>query len=210
MLPSDIWPPSGLTIASGALRLAPMTPETGAELIRRTRGTATVFPDPDVAWAFPWLEGTAAQSARHMLAMAASPGTPDWTLGLAAVTGGEVAGAIDLRVASRGGRRFLETGSYLLAGFHGRGLGTAMRRAAMALAFDHLGAEELWFSAHPDNAASLAVGRRCGYARVGGVDDSGPFPVEHHRVTPETADYGGGRVVVDGWTPELAALLPLP
>jgi hypothetical protein len=49
----------------------------------------------------------------------------------------------------------------------GRGIGTAMRRAICALAFDHLDAEEVTSGAFTDNPASLAVSRKVGY-RLGG------------------------------------------
>jgi RimJ/RimL family protein N-acetyltransferase len=42
-----------------------------------------------------------------------------------------------------------------------------MRRAVLALAFDHLGAYAAVSSARADNAASLGVSRRLGYAENG-------------------------------------------
>lgn len=210
MLPADVWPPSGLTITTDRLTLAPPTAEVAADLVRRTRGTATVFEAPGVPWAFPWLKSPARDSARHLLALAASLGTSDWALALAATVDGELAGCIDLRVVVRDDRRFLETGSYLLTGFHGRGLGTSMRRAAMALAFRHIGTGELRSVLHPGNAASRGVSRACGYVRVDDVTGPGAVRMECWRVTPETADYGDGPITVTGWTPELAELLPPP
>lgn len=210
MLPADVWPPSGLVITTDRLTLAPLTAGVAADLIRRTRGTATVFGDPGVPWAFPWLQAPARHSARHMLALAASLGTPDWTLAMAATFDGDLAGSIDLRCVDRGGRRTLETGSYLLAEFHGRGLGTSMRRAAMALAFRCIGARELLSVLHPGNDASRGVSRACGYVRAGDAGESGGVPLECWRLTPETADYGDERITVSGWTPELAELLPAP
>ena len=56
-----------------------------------------------------------------------------------------------------------ETGSWLGRCFQGQGIGTRMRRAVCALAFDHLGAVEVTSAAFLDNPASLAVSRKVGY-----------------------------------------------
>jgi RimJ/RimL family protein N-acetyltransferase len=60
-----------------------------------------------------------------------------------------------------------ETGSWLGLAHQGKGIGTMMRRAICAFAFDHLDAEEITSGAFTDNAASLAVSRKVGY-RLGG------------------------------------------
>ncbi len=49
----------------------------------------------------------------------------------------------------------------------GQGMGTEMRAAVLALAFDGLGAEFALSGAFVDNAASLAVSRKLGYADDG-------------------------------------------
>jgi hypothetical protein len=54
-----------------------------------------------------------------------------------------------------------------LVAVHGQGIGTAMRAAVLALAFDGLGAEFALSSAYTDNEASLTVSRRLGYADDG-------------------------------------------
>ena len=62
----------------------------------------------------------------------------------------------------------METGSWLGLAHQGRGIGTRMRQAVCAYAFDHLGAEEVTSGAFLDNPASLAVSRKVGY-RPNGV-----------------------------------------
>src|ERR1022692_746395 len=47
--------------------------------------------------------------------------------------------------------------------YQGQGIGTAMRAAALTLAFDGLGAEFALSAAFTDNPASLAVSRKLGY-----------------------------------------------
>jgi RimJ/RimL family protein N-acetyltransferase len=60
-----------------------------------------------------------------------------------------------------------ETGSWLGREFQGRGIGTAMRKVICAFMFDHLDAQFITSSAYTDNAASLAVSRKCGYTENG-------------------------------------------
>jgi len=57
----------------------------------------------------------------------------------------------------------VETGSWLGRRFQGRGVGTAMRTAVLALAFEGLGARRAETGAFEDNPASLAVTRKLGY-----------------------------------------------
>ena len=56
-----------------------------------------------------------------------------------------------------------ETGSWLGRSYQRRGIGTRMRRAVCAFAFDHLGAVEVTSGAFVDNPASLAVSTKVGY-----------------------------------------------
>ena len=63
--------------------------------------------------------------------------------------------------------RIGETGSWLGREFHGRGIGTAMRKVICAFLFDHLDAKFITSSAYSDNPASLGVSRKCGYRENG-------------------------------------------
>lgn len=60
-------------------------------------------------------------------------------------------------------KRSVSTGSWLIPEWRGMGLGTAMRRGVLALAFEHLGATEARSGAHPSNHASMSVSLRLGY-----------------------------------------------
>lgn len=60
-----------------------------------------------------------------------------------------------------------ETGSWLSLAHQGRGIGTAMRQAICAFAFDHLEAQQITSGAFTDNPASLAVSRKVGYTTNG-------------------------------------------
>ena len=63
--------------------------------------------------------------------------------------------------------REVHTGSWLGVRHQGQGIGTEMRAALLSLAFDDLGAEFARSDAHSDNAASLGVSRKLGYADDG-------------------------------------------
>jgi RimJ/RimL family protein N-acetyltransferase len=65
--------------------------------------------------------------------------------------------------------REIETGSWLGRRHHGRGIGTEMRAAVLAFAFDHLHATRARSGAFADNPASLRVSEKLGY-RHDGVD----------------------------------------
>ena len=82
-----------------------------------------------------------------------------------------------------------------MTGARGQGLGKAMRRAVLALAFDHLGAEAAITSAWHDNVASLGVSRSLGY-RDNGVSslarDDGVDTLVHLRMTRADWQAAGG------------------
>jgi RimJ/RimL family protein N-acetyltransferase len=91
----------------------------------------------------------------------------DWTLNFVVVRAGAVVGtqgisAKNYRIVGEVG-----TGSWLGRRHQGKGTGTAMRAAVLALAFDGLGADYALSDAFTDNPASLAVSRKLGYADDG-------------------------------------------
>ncbi len=59
------------------------------------------------------------------------------------------------------------TGSWLGLRHQGRGIGTEMRAAVLAFAFDHLHATRARSAAFADNTASHVVSSRLGYRRDG-------------------------------------------
>jgi RimJ/RimL family protein N-acetyltransferase len=91
----------------------------------------------------------------------------DWTVNLVAARDGTVVGTQGLGATDYAIVREVSTGSWLGRQYQGQGIGTAMRAAVLALAFDGLGAEFALSDAFTDNAASLGVSRRLGYADDG-------------------------------------------
>lgn len=90
-----------------------------------------------------------------------------WQCPFAVVVDGEPVGVQDLFAKDFAALREVETGSWLVARRQGEGIGTEMREAVLHLAFAGLGASYALSGAWHDNAASLAVSRRLGYAEAG-------------------------------------------
>jgi hypothetical protein len=82
-----------------------------------------------------------------------------------------------------------------------------MRTGVLALAFDHLGAVAAISSATLDNAPSLAVSRRLGYADNGvslSNSQDGVIELQHLRLLAETWRAAAHAVEIEG----VAACLP--
>ncbi|MGZ8513913.1 MAG: GNAT family N-acetyltransferase, partial [Candidatus Limnocylindrales bacterium] len=86
-----------------------------------------------------------------------------WTLNLMVEQDGEPIGSQSVHAEQFRIFRTVHTGSWLGRAHQGRGLGTEMRAAVLAFAFDGLGAEVAESSAFVDNAASNRVSRKLGY-----------------------------------------------
>lgn len=91
----------------------------------------------------------------------------DWWLNLTVFFEGSPVGTQNLRAQDFAVTRSVGSGSWLGLPFHGRGLGTEMRAAALHLAFAGLGAEEAVSVAFADNKASRAVSAKFGYVPDG-------------------------------------------
>ncbi|GAA2035635.1 GNAT family protein [Terrabacter terrae] len=87
----------------------------------------------------------------------------DWALPFVVRSGDHVLGVQWLEGPDWRADRTVDSSSWLLPGARGKGLGTQMRSAVLALAFDRLGASAAISSAVVDNGASLGVSRALGY-----------------------------------------------
>ena len=90
-----------------------------------------------------------------------------WVLPFGVFVDGELVGNQSIEADRFLLRRSVTTGSWLGRAHQRRGLGTEMRIAALEFAFRGLGARRAETSAYEDNAASLAVTRKVGYAPDG-------------------------------------------
>jgi RimJ/RimL family protein N-acetyltransferase len=167
------WPVDGLRIRlalgtgqeAGLLELRlPSAADLGALAALAQAGVH----DPAVQpFSIPWTDVEPAARARSVLQYHwRSLGTwspEDWTLNLVVARDGTVVGSQGISAANFAILREVGTGSWLGRQYQGRGTGTAMRAAVLALAFDGLGAEFALSDAFTDNTASLGVSRKLGY-----------------------------------------------
>lgn len=157
------WPLLGLRLSSGNLVLRPMVEGDLPQLAARLPADIEFDPAlPAYAGLEPSAAGRVALSQSYWRAL----GTwrvESWNLLLAVLHGDELVGVQSLEGSDFLRRRTVETWSFLLPAVRGGGLGKAMRRAVLALAFDHLGALAAETEALQGNAASIGVSRALGY-----------------------------------------------
>jgi len=159
----------GLRITAGPVELRGVTDDLLGPLAElAVRGVH----DPDFMPFFvPWSIAPAAEMPRNMAqfhwGQRASFSPEQWGMDLAVFYDGQLVGSQGFSARDFLVTRTGETGSWLGREFHGRGIGTAMRKVICAFIFDHLGAEFITSSAYADNPASLGVSRKCGYRENG-------------------------------------------
>ena len=167
------WPLPGLRlrVVSEAGPLELRLPDAGA--LAELAGLAQAgLHDPGVqpftaAWTDAEPTERALSTMQYHWSCWASWTPASWELNLVAVLDGVVVGTQGISAADFAVLREVETGSWLGREHQGRGIGTAMRAAVLALAFDGLGAEYARSAAFTDNAASIAVSRKLGYSDDG-------------------------------------------
>lgn len=200
------WPLSGLRLRSGEISLRPVREWDLPHL-------AAIQPndyehDPR-AEAFPGLD-----AAQHRVRLVyqdywRSVGTwspTSWSLAFVVEHDGAVVGIQSLQADDFLAVRTVDSGSWLVRSVRGRGIGVAMRRAVLCLAFGHLGAHAATTSARADNGASLGVSRQLGYRDNGvslNASGSGLTELQHMRLTKSDwqASRRSAQVHVTGCTP---------
>ena len=162
--------PFGIRISAGPLELVPVTDEIIPGLVELALGG--IHPPDRMPFYFPWSTAPRDELGLNMAQFywksRADFSPSAWCLNLAVRFDGELVGCQDLVTHNFRITRTGETGSWLGIVHQGRGIGTAMRQAMCAFAFDELGATELTSGAFVDNPASLAVSAKLGY-RPNGV-----------------------------------------
>lgn len=188
----EIWPPYGVSLIEGDLKMTVITDEDIPGLVDLA---LSGIHEPDrMPFATPWTavepELLPANMVRYYSSVRANFMPEKFELHFAVRIGGGLVGTQGLHTSDFAVTRTGETGSWLGRTFQGRGIGTRMRRAICAFAFDHLGAVELTSSAFIDNVASLAVSAKLGYRPNGlvrMVRGEGEVIVNQRLVlTPET------------------------
>jgi RimJ/RimL family protein N-acetyltransferase len=186
------WPLTGLRVRTPRLELRWPSLE---DLDTLAALAAEGVHDPDVQpFTVAWTDAEPADRARGLMQyhwrMWGSWQPADWAFDLAVVHGGEVVGVQGLTGHDFAVRREVSTGSWLGRKHQGQGIGTEMRSAVLHLAFEGLAAEYATSGAYEDNAASLAVSRKLGYA-----DDG----IERHAVRGQAATLRRLRIDRAAW-----------
>lgn len=188
---ADVYPVLGLRIRSGSLELRGLTDD---DLV--TLGTLAQHGvhDPEYmpfvnAWTDQPAERIPLEMAQYHWELRSSFRKDHWNLELGVWHEEVLVGCQGMYAKSFHVIRSAETGSWLGRGHHGKGIGTAMRQAICAFAFDHLGAIEITSGAFADNASSIGVSRKVGYLDNGRDRQQRREEGAEHlrfRLTPET------------------------
>jgi RimJ/RimL family protein N-acetyltransferase len=206
------WPQSTLILRTPRLELRPDDDAGLAELVEVAY--EGVHPPERMPFLVPWTDADPRYLGRGMLQYfwreRAAVAPESWALHFLVRWEGRVVGVQSLRAERFGVLREVRTGSWLGLAHQGRGIGSEMRAAVLAYAFDHLGARHAGSEAFEDNAASLRVSERLGYVPDGSelVAPRGePVRNLRLRVTPDTFRRPDWTLEVRGHTPELADFL---
>jgi RimJ/RimL family protein N-acetyltransferase len=192
------WPLLDLRLTSGDLELAPLVEADLAEVVRLLPADLELNP---AATRFAVEESTHRGVVVHQEYWRSygTWTTQAWRFHLAVRRDGQLLGLQELEGNEFPRLRTVDTSSWVVEAARGAGIGKAMRRAVLALAFDHLGARAAITSAWHDNHASLGVSRSLGYrpngesllARGDGVDT-----LVHLRMTLDDWRAAGGAPAV--------------
>lgn len=187
------WPLAGLVLRTPRLELRP-DDDVGLAALA-DRALEGVHPADEMPFLEPWTDGAGDPGfARGVMQYAwgcrAELGPARWSLTFLVRESGRVLGMQTLAATDFGVLGEVRSGSWLTRAAQGRGLGTEMRQAVVALAFDHLGARAARTSAFADNTASRRVSERLGYA---------PDGVERHVRRGRPAVLLRSRLVSDRW-----------
>jgi RimJ/RimL family protein N-acetyltransferase len=166
---SPHWPLAGLSLRTPRLELRW---PTLADLDALASLAAEGVHDPAVQpFLVPWTDAPPEERARGTLqwqwSQWGSWSPSDWSLNLVVDLDGVIVGTQGMDAKEFAIAREVHTGSWVGREHQGRGIGTEMRAAVLHLAFAGLQARYACSSAFEDNAASLAVSRKLGYADDG-------------------------------------------
>ena len=163
------WPLLDVAVTTDGLQLLPLDDERLVELCEVA--LLGVHDPATMPFSIPWTDAPSPElereAFRYWWGCRADARPAAWSLNLAVVVDGAVVGSTGLVTHDFAVTRSFETGSWLGRAHHGRGIGTAMRLATLALGFDGFGAEEATTAAFTDNPASLGVTGKLGYAPNG-------------------------------------------
>jgi RimJ/RimL family protein N-acetyltransferase len=186
------WPLFGLQIRSQRLVLRLPTDEDLVGLIAVAR--AGIHPEGTMPFGVAWSTITSPAFERsflqHQWGMRAGWSPEAWQLNLLVELDGAPIGSQSIHARDFAIHGTVDTGSWIGRAWQGRGLGTEMRLAILAFAFEGLGARVAESAAFLDNAASNRVSRKVGY------EENGRGSLAPEGVARETQRF---RMTVEGW-----------
>jgi RimJ/RimL family protein N-acetyltransferase len=205
------WPLFDLRIRTPRLELRLPTDDDLLELARAAR--AGIVERDQTVFMVPWhhLPSPAfeRQYLLHCWAVRGRWSPQRWQLGLGVVVDGRSVGMQDVMATDFAIKRAVSSASWLTKEFHGRGIGTEMRAAVLAFAFDGLGATVAESGYFEGNEPSARVSEKLGYVPNGQevFAVEGMRVVERKvRVTPETWNRDLVPVTIEGLEPCLKLL----
>lgn len=194
-----IWPPSGICLGIGDVELRPVRESELGEL-------ADILPedaehDPSSVM---FDELSPVENRRRLFLQsywkALGTWSPEtWTLFFGVHHCGHIVGVQALEGRGFPELRTVDSFSWLTPPARGHGIGTKMRTAVLALAFDRLGAQVAVSSAREDNAASLAVSSHLGYEGNGislSPSTTGPCILHHMLLRRDVWEKSGAGAAV--------------
>jgi RimJ/RimL family protein N-acetyltransferase len=182
-MPGHPWPLFDLRLRTPRLELRLPTDDDLVALMRVAR--AGVVEEGQTVFAVPWHELPSPAFERqfllHWWRSRGSWSPTDWVLGLAVFADGEPIGIQDVHARDFAVRRVVASASWLGRAYQGRGFGTEMRAAILALAFDGLSAGLAESGYFTGNTSSAKVSEKLGYVPNGEEiwTVSGKRTVEH-------------------------------
>lgn len=189
----DIFAPFALRISCGPLSMRFVRDGDVPDIAAAIHKHGIYSPDEPMPFMLRWAEAgedLAVNTLQHYYDAFASWSPEAWTLTLHVSVDGRFVGIQHLEaIQDFRQTRAAETGSWLLRHEQGRGIGTLMRQAVLAFAFDELGAELMESGGMVGNHASLAISRKLGYVPNGHrrfvqADGVGWREVEMYRLAP--------------------------
>jgi RimJ/RimL family protein N-acetyltransferase len=188
----DAWPLFGLRIRSDRLVMRLPTESDLLKLVAVAK--AGIHPVGEMPFGIAWSTLPSPEYERgflqHHWGMWSRFAPEAWGLNLMVELDGVPIGSQSVHADRFSVLRTVDTGSWLGRPYQGRGLGTEMRAAVLAFAFDGLGAEVAESAAFLDNAASNRVSRKLGY------EDNGRGSLAPEGVARETQRF---RMTLESW-----------
>lgn len=185
----NVAPLWGLRMRTPRLELRLPTEDELVELFRVAE--AGIHPPEEMPFYVPWTDDLRLDAFLEFHRGSWEAWRPEkWSLNLVAFLEGKPIGSQGIEADEFAERREVETGSWLGAGYQGKGLGKEQRAAVLELAFAGLGAETAVSGSFVHNVKSQRVSETLGYRRTGTrTMQSRGVAVEHYDYRLERADW---------------------